>query len=167
MNFRKIPSQNRSYAHSEHRGAAVHTCARAHIPRGMYKKKRGDEREKERETEFKTVRRAGKPANFPNFANKLSDVKIPRWIVKVLTSSATSQFSCLLPPPLYPVCTVQQSPSSRKRDAKRTARGGDEDQRGLRWCKSTLVLYLPGVGREPSSLRESGRSATQGKSSRK
>jgi len=116
------------------------TYARARtFPAGCIKKR---EREK-----FKTVRRAGKPANFPNFANKLSDVKIPRWIVKVLTSSATSQFSCLLPAPYVCTSSVQQSQSSRKRgrDAKRTARGGDEDQRGLRWCKSTPVLYLPGL----------------------
>lgn len=44
--------------------------------------------------------RTAVPANFPNFANKSSDVKIPRWIVKVLTSSAILQspsylhFSC-------------------------------------------------------------------------
>ena len=35
--------------------------------------------------------------NFPNFANKLSDVKIPKWIVKVLISSAILQFPSVLP----------------------------------------------------------------------
>lgn len=127
-----------------------------HVILRVYKLKRG-EAEKKDIRDCPRTDRTAVPANFPNFANKLSDVKIPRWIVKVLTSSAilqTPSFPELSPLFLYR--SVQLS--SRERTTKtKTKTNGDC---GARWHKSTLVLYLPRV-------TASGREKRRGKSSRK
>lgn len=56
---------------------------------------------RKKRAKYKTVpsrpSNGGVSTNFPNFANKLSDVKIPKWIVKVLISSAILQFPSVLP----------------------------------------------------------------------
>lgn len=83
------------------------------------------------------------PANFPNFANKLSDVKIPRWIVKVLASSAIPQSPST--PSRYTVrvrCSAQQSLLSREKTRDiRIARNKDIDRTNGGLRKSMLVLY--------------------------
>lgn len=104
--------------------------------------------------------RTAVPANFPNFANKSSDVKIPRWIVKVLTSSAILQS----PSYLHFSCTrVPFRATIVKRETKtKTRLTGDW---GARWRKSTraCIIYLPRVAATASG-RETRRSS---KSSRK
>lgn len=143
--------------------STVRLFKRLHITSGVYKlKKRRTVKKRYKRLSAHTDRTAV-PANFPNFANKLSDVKIPRWIVKVLTSSAILQspsFLELSPLFLY-ACTIPCDYRREKgRETKtKTRLTGDC---GARWRKSTLVLYLPRV-----VATASGREKRRGKSSRK
>lgn len=127
MNFHKILSRNRTYVYSG-----------LHISLGVHKSEK-----KKRERNIRPSRKSSNSVstNFPNFANKLSDVKIPRWIVKVLISSDPGMPTCSFLLFAFPEICVHISAQQLSKESRRHAwTVRDKDENGI--AKSTLIFYV-------------------------